>query len=157
MRFGLVLLIVLATACGPKFFVVPGGELRGTVASGTVDDWGFTDAVQRVQLETRPDVPYSVHVYGVGSGADFFIASQGWRRSIGGCGNARWIRHIAADPRVRLRVGETLYELKAVRVQDEVELARVHHLFEGKYGTDSEGWGFWLCEGPPWVYRLDPR
>ena len=35
MRFSL-LLALLGTACGPKFFVVPGGELRGRVASGPV-------------------------------------------------------------------------------------------------------------------------
>ena len=65
MRVVLALLTLLATACGgPKFGVLPGGQLGGAVVSGPVDDWGFTDAVSRVQLETRPDDPYSVHVYG---------------------------------------------------------------------------------------------
>ena len=148
------------TACsGPKLLVVPGGALGGTVASGAVDDWGSGDALGRVQLETRPEAPYSVHLFGVGSGEAFYVASQGWRASIGGGPeNARWVPHIEAEPRVRLRVGKTLYERKAVRVTDEAELAHVQELFRTKYGDDAENWGFWLRDdSPPWVYRLDPR
>ncbi len=160
MRFTLALVFLLMAACnGPKLFVVPGGALRGTVASGVVDDWGSGDAMGRVQLETRPDAPYSVHLFGVGSGEAFYIASQGWRASLGGGpGSARWVPHIEADPRVRLRVGETLYERKAVRVTEEAELAHVQELFRTKYGDDAESWGFWRRDdGPPWVYRLDAR
>lgn len=153
-----LLLSLLATACGgPKLFVVSGGELRGTLAPGSVEDWAFTDAVERVQLETRPDDPYSVHVYGVGSTEAFYVASQGWRMFVSSAGDARWVHHIAVDPRVRLRVGKTLYELEAIRIQDRAELERVRELFRNKYDGDAEKWGFWLGDGPPWVYRLDPR
>ncbi len=160
MRFTLALMVLSMTACsGPKLFVVPGGALRGTVTSGAVEDWGFGDSLGRVQLETRPDAPYSVHLFGVGSGAAFYIASQGWRASVGGGPErARWVPHIEADPRVRLRVGETLVERKAVRVMEEAELVHVRELFEAKYGDDAQNWGFWLREdGPPWVYRLEAR
>ena len=145
MRFADGLLILLATACAP------GGKLGGTVATGTVDDWGFTDAVQTVQLETRPDAPYSISIWGVSSGGAFYIASQSWGQLFGGSGgDARWVDHIAADPRVRLRVGEMLYERKAIRVLDEGEVGRVQQLYLEKYGP--EDW-----EEPAWVYRLDPR
>ena len=148
-----LLSISFALACGPSFLVVPGGELRGTLASAGIDDWGFTDTVRRVQLETRPEDPYSVHIYGVSSGDAFYVASESWRQLFRGSGgDARWVSHIAADPRVRLRVDKSLYELKAVRVQDEEELRRVRGLFQKKYGTDPEGW-----EEPPWVYRLEAR
>ena len=134
--FGLV-------ACGPTV-LIPGGELRGTLATGTVQDWRFTDTVSTIQLETRPERPYSVNLWGVGSGAAFYVAS-------GSGADARWVAHIGADPRVRLRVGETLYERKAVRVEARDELADVMELYQKKYDVEPEDWR------DAWVYRLDAR
>lgn len=153
---------LFGTGCAP-FLVFPGGELRGTLGSSVVDDWGFTAEVEFVQIETRPDRPYSVQVYGVGSGNAFYIASQGWRGALGAPHRARWIEHLAEDPRIRLRVGETLYELTAVRVEDDEEVAGVRQLFLTKYGDAAESWGFWRGRteaqraGEAFVYRLDPR
>ncbi len=153
---------VLSTGCAP-LLVFPGVELRGTLDSRVIDDWGFTDEVEFVQIETRPARPYSVQVYGVGSGDAFYIASQGWRGALGSTHRARWIRHLAEDPRIRLRVGATLYELEGVRVDDDREVERVRQLFLKKYGDAAESWGFWRgrAEAPraseAFVYRLDPR
>jgi hypothetical protein len=157
MRVVFALLTLLATArSGRKFGVVPGGQLGGAVVSGLVDDWGFTDAVSRAQLGTRPDDPYSVHVYGVHSGGDFYVASQGWRQFVGSGGDAHWVGYIAADPRVRLRIGEALYELNAVRVEEKAEANTVRQLFQMKYGSDADNWRFWRKE-PHWVFRLESR
>ncbi len=151
---------LVLTACAPTV-VFPGSKLSGTVANGTVSDWSFSDATSTVQLETRPSRPYSTNIWGVSSGSAFYISAESWR-TILGLGNARWVGHIADDRRVRLRIGETLYERKAVRVKDAAELASVLTLFEKKYGSDTplerlvddrapEDW-----EGVS-VFRLDPR
>ena len=108
-----VVVLAFVLGCGP-LVMVPGGELSGTVKP-VPSDWSFTDAVDTVQLETRPEDPYSVNVWGVAAGDAFYIAS-------GRGESATWAKHIAADPRVRLRVGEDLYELSAVRTADEGEL-----------------------------------
>jgi hypothetical protein len=108
-----VFAILLAVGCGP-LVMVPGGELSGAVKSAP-SDWSFTDSVETVQLETRPDDPYSVNVWGVAAGDAFYVAS-------GRGESAAWAKHIAADPRVRLRVGDDLYELVAVRTADEAEM-----------------------------------
>ncbi len=161
-RIASLFLGLLGTGCAP-FLVFPGGELRGTLDSGVTEDWGFTDGVEFFQIETRPDRPYSVQVYGVGSGNAFYIASQGWRGALGSTDRARWTGHLAGDPRIRLRVGETLHELEAVRVEDDLEVERVRHLFLKKYGDAAESWGFWRREPDAprakevLVYRLDPR
>ena len=47
---------LLGTGCAP-FLVFPGGQLRGTLDSSVIDDWGFTDEVEYVQIETRPERP----------------------------------------------------------------------------------------------------
>jgi hypothetical protein len=66
--------------------------------------------VKTVQLETRPSDPYSVNIWGVAMGSDFFVVS-------GRGMEAAWAQHIEADPNVRLRVGDDVYELRAVRVE----------------------------------------
>ena len=65
-RPGLFTTLVLV-GCGP-IVMVPGGELSGTTTPVPAD-WAFSDAVETVQLETRPDDPYSVNVWGVSDGA----------------------------------------------------------------------------------------
>ena len=161
-RSAWLLVGLLGTGCAP-FLVFPGGELRGTPASSGVEDWGLTDEVEFVQIETRPDRPYSVQVYGVGSGNAFYIASQGWRGALGSPHRARWIGHLAEDPRIRLQVDGTLYELTGVRVEEDEEVEHVRQLFLRKYGDAAESWGFWrrAPEAPraseAFVYRLDPR
>ena len=162
MRITCLFVGLLGTGCAP-FLVFPGGELRGRLDSSGIDDWDLTDEVEFVQIETRPDRPYSVQVYGVGSGNAFYIASQGWRGALGSTHRARWIDYLAEDPRIRLRAGETLYELAAVRVADDEEVERVRQLFLKKYGDSAESWGFWrrkseaLRASDAFVYRLDPR
>ncbi len=162
MRIAWLFVGLLGTGCAP-FLVFPGGELRGTLDSSVIDDWGFTDEVEFVQIQTRPDRPYSVQVYGVGSGNAFYIASQGWRGALGSTDRARWIDHLAEDPQIRLLVSETLYELEGVRVEDDSEVERVRQLFLKKYGDAAESWGFWRRKpkapraSEAFVYRLDPR
>jgi hypothetical protein len=116
--------LVFALGCDP-LVMVPGGELSGTVKP-VPGDWSFTDSVETVQLETRPEDPYSVNVWGVAAGDAFYIAS-------GRGESAAWAKHIAADPRVRVRVGEDLYELDAVRVSDEAEMVAFIEAAKKKY------------------------
>ena len=154
--------LTLSAGCAP-FLVFPGGQLRGTLVSSEVRDWGFTDESEFVEIETRPDRPYSVQVYGVGSGNAFYIASQGWRGALGSTDRAQWIGHLAEDPRIRLRVGDALYQLEGIRVDDDSEVERVRQLFLEKYGKAAESWGFWRGEtqtpraSDAYVYRLESR
>jgi hypothetical protein len=91
-RTGLGLLVAaLALACGGPFLVLPGGELRGEVVSEPVEDWSFVSG-SFVDLETRPDDPYSVQLnYVVKAGKLYVDPAEG----------RRWLEYIRADPRVR--------------------------------------------------------
>ncbi len=135
---------VLLLACGPMG-PFPGGRLSGSVAADLPGDWSFADAQDTVQLETRSSAPYSVNLWGAGIGDRFYLASGG--------GDARWVRYIAEDPNVRLRVGDTIYELRAVRVEDEAEGERFIEALKRKYG--------WEPSTPEredaLLFRLDPR
>ena len=123
----MVALLVFALGCGGPMLMLPGGELRGEVVTEPVDDWSFvTDAF--VDLETRPEDPYSVELnYFVRDGKLYVDPAEG----------RAWLDHIRADPRVRVRFDGKIYPLKAVLVEDPAELE----------GFDPDRF----------VYRLDPR
>lgn len=140
-----MVVLLVALGCDP-LVMVPGGELSGTVKPAP-SDWSFTDSVQTVQLETRPEDPYSVNVWGVAAGDAFYVAS-------GRGESAAWAKHIAADPRVRLRVGEELYELSAVRTTDEAELNAFIDAAKKKY-DDFEPDERQRSEAI--LFRLEPR
>ncbi len=124
-----------------------GGRLRGELVEQPVDDWSFADAHESFAVETRPADPYSVTTWGVTSGGDFYVPT---REPL----EKAWVRYALADPRVRLRVGDRIYERRAVRVTDPEEFRQVIGLLLAKYDLD-----------PPseqdvdevWLLRLDPR
>lgn len=136
---------LLALGCGPTG-PLPGGRLSGQVATELPTDWSFTDDEKTVQLETRPSDPYSVNLWGVSLGDHFYVAS-------GQGGAATWVAYITEDPNVRLRVGDTLYELRAVRVSNETDGERFIEALTRKYDWEPSG----RERDEAWLFRLDPR
>ena len=141
-----VLLLVATAAllgCGPVV-MIPGGALSGPVREAP-SDWSFSDAIEGVQLETRPSDPYSVNVWGVAVGPVFYIAS--------GDADSRWALHIAEDPRVRLKLEPNVYELRATLTDDPAEhdafLAAVQQKYD--YEPDPEQ------RESAALFRLEPR
>ncbi len=122
------LLLALLAACGP-LNVIPGGELAGSTQPAPTD-WGFSDAVRTVQLETRPADPYSVNVWGVGLGSHFYVFAAD-RES-------RWAAYIAEDPRVRLRVRDDVFALRATRTENPSELDAFHAALDRKYDYELD-------------------
>jgi len=145
-------LALAVVGCGGPWVMIPGGELSGT-PTPVPSDWSFTDEIDTVQLETRPTDPYSVNVWGVairqeGPARDAIYVVAG-----GGAEETTWARHLAEDPRVRLRVGDALYELRAVLDNDDATreaflvAARAKYDFEPDADQTEEAV----------VYRLDAR
>ncbi len=119
-----ILLLVLATGCGP-FVLLPGGELEGRTVSVPAD-WALLSDTDTVQLETQPTDPYSVNIWAVGLGSSVYIHA--------GTNRADWVEYIEADAKVRLRVEEDLYELRATRVEAQDEFDRFADAYAAKYG-----------------------
>ena len=129
MRSALLMLTftLLAAGCGGPMLVFPGGALRGEVVTTPVDDWSFADD-RFIDLETRLDDPYSVELnYFVKDGKLYVDPAEG----------RRWLDHIRADPRVRVRLGGKVYPATAVLV-----------------GKPGELEGF---DADRFVYRIDSR
>jgi hypothetical protein len=125
----LVMLALVLTApiagCGGPFLLLPGGALEGTTAT-IPDDWSFTDAVKTVQLETLPADPYSVNIWVTAAGEHVYVHA--------GASRSTWVEKIEADPTVRLRVDDSIYELAASRVDGQEEFDLFSDAYERKYG-----------------------
>jgi hypothetical protein len=117
--------IVSAAGCGRPFVLLPGGTLEGTPAA-VPESWSFTDGIETVQLETRPAEPYSVNIWATAAGEYLYVHA--------GANRSAWVEHIEADPNVRLRVNESIYELSSSRVMDPAEFDRFSDAYEKKYG-----------------------
>ena len=110
--------------CSGPTILLPGGALAGTTTAAPAD-WSFTDAVSTIQLETRPADPYSVNIWVIALGPNLYVHA--------GANRAEWVEHMEADPNVRLRVGDAIYELSATRVTEQAELDRFADAYEKKY------------------------
>ena len=100
--------LVLVAGCGP-ILLIPGGELDGLTAP-VPSDWSIADDVNTVQLETRPEDPYSVNIWAIGIGPRLYVHA--------GANRSSWVEHIETNSDVRIRIGDKLYDLRASRVED---------------------------------------
>ena len=113
--------------CGGPLLLIPGAELSGEEVSEPVEDWSFVSS-RFVDLETRPDDPYSVELnYVVRDGKLYIDPAEG----------RRWLEYIREDPNVRVRFDGKIYPVKAVLV-----------------GRPGELEGF---DPTRYIYRLDSR
>lgn len=138
-----ITLICLA-GCSEPFIVFAGGELSGE-PKDPPEEWSELHDEETFQLETRPNDPYSVNIWAVGIGENAYIGT--------GPDGTNWSEYITADPRVRLRVGTTLYALRAVPVTDTEERRAVARRYADKYGMDRDQ--NWLEDAL--VFRLERR
>lgn len=141
----LALLLAATTAgCAGPCVLLPGGALEGptTAAPGS---WAFTDDVKTVQLETRPADPYSVNIWVIALGEHLYVHA--------GTNRSTWVENIEADPGVRLRVDDAIYELVASRVEGQEEFDRFADAYERKYGrrprNESVDEAYLFRLGPP--------
>lgn len=146
------MLCLALLACHP-IGPCPGGRLAGVVgAPGSVIE-ARVRALGTAQLETRPSEPHSVHTWFVAIGERLYVPTS----MIRGPRNPRersWVGHVAADPAVRIRLGDRVYERVARRVEDPEEYAQARAALEAKYALDP-------AERDPerevWIFRLEER
>ena len=144
MKLASVLLVaLLALACGDPFVLLPGGRLDGEVRANPGEK-PLPDGYGTGQLETNPADPYSVNlVYTVLDGRIYVNAGDEERA---------WTKNLEADPRARLRVDDVIYELRAERVTDRAEIAEFGKAWLGQSTFRQDPSSF----AQVWVYRLVP-
>ena len=139
---GCALLIV--TGCSGPWLLLPGGALEGEVVSAPAD-WASLAPFGTVQLETDPEEPYSVNIAG--------MLVEGVPQINAGDTETRWVENMNANPDVRLRIHDAIYELRASRVLETRAIAA--------FGEEWMKQGSWARDPTQfeevWIYRLDPR
>jgi len=139
--FGVLLLVA---ACSEPYVIIPGNALSGEPSEPPAS-WAELATIETLQLETRPDDPYSVNLWAVGIGADLYIATR--------AGGTRWSENLVQDPRVRFRVANSIYSLVAHPVLEPQERGRVAAAYVAKYDLDEDG--DWVADAL--IFRLAPR
>jgi len=137
----------------------PGTRLAGEPAA-IPQDWSTTESVDEVHLETHPwyGIPFSVTTVIARSGDALYVPSL-YDEAAEFPGTKFWNRVVLADPMIRLRVGEKLYELRIDNVTTEAEFLEGVRALAQKYGF----WQQQLAELAPagerkfTILRLRPR
>jgi len=130
-------------ACGGPIAVFPGGELAGPVKL-VPQSFDFARDAGTVQLETRPEDPYSVNIACAVVDERLYVSA--------GDNKSQWVENMEANPLVRLRIHGDVYELSAQRVTDRAEMDTFAvEWIKNSWARDPRE----LDE--PWVYHLQAR
>jgi len=131
----------------------PGLWLSGEPAGQPVSDWSFTDEHEEIHVQTSTwyGIPHSVTTYCATYEGDLYLFSAYYE---GGPfpDTRRWNVNVMRDPRIRLKIGDRLYDQRAEHVSDETVRQAVIGSFERKYPEwTSPG------DGNVHVFRVRPR
>ncbi len=141
--------VALTVGCQPTD-ERPGLWLSGEVEAGPVRDWSFSDANEEIFVETRTwyCVRHSVTIWGATQGGRFYLPSLYYDEEE--FPNARfWNRNLVRDPRVRVKIGERLFDGTAELVTDESEWNRAAGAFGRKYPAFEE---YGREPGAKWIF-----
>ena len=137
---GLMAFLVMGCA---EYLPMSGGALEGRVVPLPQSlDQIVEDNI--IQLETRAGDAYSVNLVGVELHHLHVFA---------GDNKANWVEDIEQNSNVRLRSGDEIYELAAVRVNDPEMFAAFSNAWEAKYGNRPQN----ESVEETYLYRLSPR
>ena len=112
----------------------PGLWLTGELATEPVADWSFTEQHGEIFVQTRSPwfIPHSVTAYCATYNDSFYLFSAYY-----GGGDfpdlRRWNKNVVRDPRVRLKIGDQLFDQTLSYIDDESIRMPVHQAFVDKY------------------------
>lgn len=153
-----VLLIALAAGCINPKDRRPGLRLSGEVVSEPISDWSFANEYPLIHLETNTWylIPHSVTTVSAGLGGKLYVPSIYYAG--GEWPDKYWNSNAASDPRVRLEMGDKIYEREAVLVEDPEERQAAVRALVAKYPLWSEMQAKPESERPDFaIIRMDPR
>ena len=116
--------------------------LIGDPVTAPVSDWSFTDADQTVLVETHTPylVPHFVRTFLARSGAQLYLFSEYFAPAPGQPDlrdhfpEARfWNRMVVRDPRIRVKIGNQVFKMRAYPITDENAKQAAQQAFFSKY------------------------
>lgn len=99
--------VVGVVACQSPVLIFSGGTLSGPVID--TDSFSFANQYMLLQLEVRPEDPYSVILRVLMHDSQLYIDAAERRR---------WHKYLKQNPNVRVKLGGSVYLATAVRVDD---------------------------------------
>jgi hypothetical protein len=108
----------------------PGLWLKGEVVTTPVTDWSFIttaphpgQSLNTVLIETRTPyfIPHSVRTIPTVRNGQFYVRSHQDRMEVPFPKDKSWTSNVARDPRVRIKIGDKLYEATLVLVTDRAQ------------------------------------
>jgi len=138
-----LLVTVVGLGCQPQD-ESPGTWLQGESVARAVADWGFTDGVEEIFIETRPwyGIPHSTTIWCVSLDGALYVGSYGDEKK-------RWERIVADSPEARLQIEDALYEVELSPVTDPGLETRLDEAYRAKYdmnevfGEDVPRWWYY--------------
>jgi hypothetical protein len=147
----LMLSMLLLTSCSGPLGPFAGGALQGTSVD-VPQNWDTIAAVEHVQLETvNEGKPRSVLIWVGTIDGRLYIATS----LISGASSPAdrtWVKNVTANPNIRLRVGDLIYQLQALRELDPARLAAARTAMMSKYDVESDE-----QSKSAWLYELQKR
>lgn len=159
--FALLLVVVGGLLVGARFHdgpiaIIAGGPFRrGELVSGPEPDWSFVRDVREVQFQLL-DPPRSRTTWILHHEGRAYIPC-GYMTSWWGRIWKRWPFEAEKDPRIILRIGDSLYERKLVRIREGPSVAPLLAELSRKYAGGSEIPMEAVTSGYLWLYELAPR
>jgi hypothetical protein len=105
---------------------VPGLWLKGEPVTTPVSDWSFTDQIPQIKIQTQSPfiLPHSVIIWCAVYNGNLYVTSYRGRQ---------WVENIVRDPRVRLKIGDKVFDRTLSLVDDPAEKAAVLEAKGKKY------------------------
>jgi hypothetical protein len=118
----LVLVVLRITGLDP-IGLRPGLWLKGDVVTGPVADWSFVEKFPSIAIQTHTWylLPHSVRVGSTCYNGHLYVSSIYMRPGF----KYRWNTDLVRDPRVRIKIGNQVFDRTATLVTDPAEKAAV--------------------------------
>ena len=112
----------------------PGLWLAGDRVTEPVTDWAFTGNHQEIFVQTRTPylIPHSVTTYCTVYEGDLYLFSAYYQGGVFP-DERGWNRNVMRDPRVRLKIGDRIFDQTVSHVTDGETHEAVHASFVTKY------------------------
>ena len=119
--------VLFLTACVPSDRT-PGLWLNGNVIEFFPNEWKFTDSHREifVQVHTPYFLPHSVTIWCAQAHGDLYIAARD-------PDTKRWVGWLSSDNEIRLKIGDDVYDVVALEINDENSLEVAAAAYRDKY------------------------
>jgi hypothetical protein len=148
-RIVLLAALLALPACFGPTDRTPGTRLSGEVAA-LPDDWSFTDSQPEIAIEVSGflGLPHSVTIWCASMDGVLYLGARD-------PATKRWPAWADANPAVRLKIADAIYEVRLAPLDDAETIARLQAVYAKKYALPTPEPG----TPPPTVryWRVGPR